>query len=328
MRKNSLKTICAHLPGRLRAPLERAAPFYESDAREIILRTARPLTVETADRRYYITESGVLTTKGETNGLLETSFADLLAVFKSICDYSIYARQNELNRGYITINDGVRVGVCGTAVTDRDGVIINIKDITTLSFRVACEIIGCADAVLRHTDPLGGILFCGPPCSGKTTIIRDIARVMSKRYKVSVIDERNEISATNGGKAGYDIGFSDVLVGMNKGVGVIHALRSLSPDILICDELGDRQDADMLRYALRCGAAFIATVHARELDDLLYREATAAILDTGAFRTIAVLSDRSDAGKLKAVYERRNGRYEAVVMHDDRRCVAGDRLVS
>ena len=247
-----------------------------------------------------------MTDRYSTNGLLTASHEDILMVFKCICDYSVYARQNELNSGYITIENGVRVGVCGTVV-ENDGQIINIKDLTTLSFRVSAEIIGCADGILERIDPLDGVLLCGPPCSGKTTLIRDMARRLSFRYKVSIIDERNEISATAGGVHSYDNGMSDVLVGMRKGGGVIHALRSLSPDIIVCDELGDQKDAEALFYALRCGAAIIATVHARSMDDLHSRPITSELLKSGAFRYVIVLSDRHNAGHVERIIDLRGG---------------------
>ena len=302
--KDSLNTIFTHLSGSLRAPLERAAPFYASEVQEIVLRAARPVVIECGGKRYYLTRGGALTAVYASRDLLCTSAAELSEILRSICEYSVYSRQVELNQGFVTVRNGVRVGICGTAV-ERDGAIVNIKELSTLSFRVACEHPGCADELLRLVDPLGGILLCGPPCSGKTTLIRDMARTLSQRFKVSVLDERGEISASLGGVSAYDVGLSDVFVGMKKGVGVMTALRSLSPDILICDELGERDDAEAIRYALRCGAAMIATVHAGGMDDLRSREMTASLLATGAFRYVVQLFDRRRAGRVRTIYELR-----------------------
>ena len=304
MKEKCLKTILSHLPGRLRAPLSRAVPFFESEAQEIIFRAGRPSVIECGATRYYLTENGVLTAFRQEQDLLITTISDIREILKSICEYSVYARQNELNSGFITIENGVRVGVCGTAVTGENG-IVNIKDITTLSFRVTAEYRGIAKPFLDLIDPLGGVLLCGPPCSGKTTMIRDMARLLSEKHKVSIIDERNEIAATVNGMHSFDIGLCDILVYMKKSDGVIHALRSLSPDIIVCDELGNAHDAELLLEAMRCGTAFIATVHAQSIDDLRCRRATAAILDSGAFRYVAILSDRSSAGRIETVYELR-----------------------
>ena len=280
--------------------MERALLFINDNAQEIILRADRPLVIECADARFYLTKNGVLTARYQTEDLLKSDLSDLLSVLKSVCAYSVYSHQNEMNRGYITIKNGVRIGVCGTAVENEKG-IVNIKDITTLSFRVASEIIGCCHGVLDKIDPLRGILIFGPPCSGKTTIIRDMARALSYSHKVSVIDGRNEISATFGGCCGFDVGMSDVLVGMNKGVGVIHALRSLSPDVIICDELGDKTDAELLCHTLRCGTAFIATIHAWDYDDLRSRRITSELLRTGAFRYAVCLDNRKHAGRIQEI---------------------------
>ena len=261
MKEKCLKTILSHLPGRLRAPLSRAVPFFESEAQEIIFRAGRPSVIECGATRYYLTENGVLIAFRQEQDLLITTISDIREIFKSICDYSVYARQNELNSGFMPILDLI--------------------------------------------DPLDGILLCGPPCSGKTTMIRDMARLLSGKHKVSIIDERNEIAATVNGMHSFDIGLCDILVYMKKSDGVIHALRSLSPDIIVCDELGNAHDAELLLEAMRCGTAFIATVHARSIDDLRCRRATAAILDSGAFSYVAILSDRSSAGRIETVYELR-----------------------
>lgn len=320
MRNDSLNTILSHLPGHIRAPLSRAAPSYVPTAQEIILRAERPLVIECTQSRCYLSENGTLTALYSEKGLLKATLSDIADVFRSICEYSVFARQRELNHGYITVKNGVRVGIGGTAVIN-DNDIVNIKDLTTLNFRIAGEVIGCADELLRRTDPLEGILICGTPCSGKTTVIRDMARILSLRHKLSIIDERNEISATFNGISGYDLGLSDVLVGMEKGGGVIHSLRSLSPDIIVCDEIGDSRDAQTLRHALRCGVSVIATVHAKDLQDVLNRPATADLLNTGAFRYIVQLGDRRHAGQIKSICERRFDKHEAAAVYDDRHSV-------
>lgn len=300
--KDNLRIIFRYLPGEIRAPLERAAPYYEKDVQEIILRAGRAVVIECGSMRYYLKRDGTVTTTLQAHDLTKSSISDILDTFKSICDFSVYARLRELVNGYITIRNGVRVGVSGTAVEGAHEN-LSLKDITTLSFRVPSEMIGCSGSILNKVDPLYGILLCGAPCSGKTTLIRDMARVLSERRKVSIIDERNEISATVDGVCGYDIGYSDVFVGMEKGVGIIRALRSLSPDIIVCDELGDREDVLALSDALRCGTAVIATAHARNLEDLRRRKLTADLLSTGAFRYAIFLSDRSYAGQVHQIYK-------------------------
>ena len=300
--KNTLDTIIRCMPERVRPALERSRSAYESEVREITLRAGRPLCVYLSGSHRYISCSGCVVERPDLPDILYITSADINDVFLRLCDYSAYSRQNECINGYLTADGGVRVGLCGSAVT-RAGEVINIRDITTLSFRVPREVTGCADEVLSLLDPLCGVLICGPPCSGKTTVIRDMARTLSYTYRVSVIDERGELSASRCGVPGCDLGLSDVYINMPKGEAVISSVRSMSPDIIICDELGDRGDADSLRYAMRCGVSFIATVHSSSLDDLRTRQITRRLLADGAFRYIVILDGRRRPGRVTRVYE-------------------------
>ena len=299
--KHIIDNLLSHLPIAIRSPLERARAVYEIEVTELTFRADRPVCIYTALKRYYITKNGALIDAAGGNDLLKTSRAELHEIFLSLCDYSVYAHQDELAKGYITLGCGARVGVCGTAVT-RGGEVVNIKFITTLSFRVPREDVGCSGELLRLIDPLRGALICGAPSSGKTTLIRDMARELSYRYRVSVIDERGELSAASAG-GGFDLGLSDISVNMPKGAAIINSLRSLAPDIIICDELGDERDVVSVGYALRCGAAFIATVHAASIDDLRTRAVTRELLTAGAFRYIVFLSGRREPGRVSRVYE-------------------------
>ena len=299
--KDAISYICTRLPDSIRAPIERACLSCDS-IDEITLRINRPVCVETTDGRLYVSRNGFLIDRTVDHELVTAEKKCIGETFLRLCDYSVYARQDELNQGFITIGNGIRVGICGTAVM-KDGEISHIKDISTLSFRIPREVIGCSDELLKLVHPMSGVLICGAPCSGKTTLIRDMARVLSQRYRVTLIDERGELSASRGGAAGYDIGFSDVYLNMPKGEGIIRAVRSLAPHLIVCDELGGEQELESIRYAIRCGAAFIATVHAADLDDLRARPAVRNLLNAGAFRYLVFLGDRRKPGHVARIYE-------------------------
>lgn len=302
---NAIDEILRKLPDEVSKPLERCRPLMADKAIEIVLRADRPLCIYAGKRYFFITKDGSLTDSSFAENLLHTSAKDIESTVLKLCDYSIYAYQNEINGGYITIGSGVRVGLCGHAVVSG-GEITNIRDISTLSFRIAREIRGCSKPLLQKLDPLHGLLLCGAPGSGKTTLVRDIARVLSYRCRVSVLDERGELSSYCRGKSGFDLGLSDIYCGYRKGDAALAAIRSMSPDIIICDEMGERSDADLLMYTMRCGVSFIATVHACSMDDLRSRKVTADMIDTGAFRYIAFLDDKDSAGKLSKIYEMRD----------------------
>lgn len=302
MEKKSMDCILERLPDRIRIPLERARSAFEDKVTEIVLRAESPVCIRERKRMFFLTDSGYLTDSACAENLLITSSKEMEQTVLRLCDYSIYAFQNEINSGFITIDGGVRVGLCGKAVIHH-GEIINVRDISSLSFRVARDISGCASSLIQKLDPLGGVLICGIPASGKTTLIRDAARQLSYRYRVSVLDERGELSACHRGKSGFSLGLCDVYNGYPKGIAANCAIRSMAPEIIICDEMGDQSDVDLLLYSMRCGVAFIATVHASSMQDLRRREITSKMINTGAFRYIVFLCADGNVGQIDKIYE-------------------------
>ncbi len=299
--KNAVDSILMKLPLRLREPLSGLKDALTQRATELVLRADRPVSVYCGRRGYFVTQSGALTDM-YSRSLLSAAANEIGSVMLRLCNDSLYAFQDEINSGFVTIDGGVRVGLCGRAVV-RNGVISNVRDITTLSFRIAREVNGCAEELLGLIKPRDGALICGVPGSGKTTVIRDTARLLSYRYRLSVLDERGELSAMSGADNGFDLGLSDVYCGYPKGAAAQAALRTMSPDIIVCDELGGREDVNILKEALRCGVSFIASAHASSIDDLRSRRITSSLLKTGAFRYIVFLSGKDEAGRIKRVYE-------------------------
>lgn len=306
MERKAIECILQKLPDRIAAALERCRSVFQDSVTELILRVDRPVCMQAGPRRWYVTKGGSLTDSPTAQDLLTADQKEMEATVLRLCDYSVYACQEQMNQGFITIDGGVRVGICGRAVV-KHGEITNIADISSLSFRVAREVKGCAMTLLGMIEPLDGVFVCGAPGSGKTTLIRDMARMLSYKYRVSLLDERGELSAFHRGSFSFDIGFSDVYYAYPKGAAAVAAIRSMAPEIIVCDELGDKKDARMLRYALRCGVSFIATAHASSMDELRTREMTAELLNTGAFRYVVFLGGRENTGRITRIYELRDG---------------------
>jgi len=243
------------------------------------------------------TDSPLCMTVTGQNRILKTIVGkhDLETVFSNICDNSVYAYQNQIKQGFITIQGGYRVGICGTAVYS-DGEINYIKDVSSLNFRIPHDIIGAADTVIPVTENnnnISGTLIISPPCGGKTTVLRDLVRQLSKRYRIAVIDERGEI--------GRDGIMCDVLNGYKKSEGMLQALRGLSPQAILCDEIGAADDVDAVISCMNAGVPIIATAHAGTVEELQKRPSIRAILESGAIENIILLYGSDRPGKIKNI---------------------------
>lgn len=205
------------------------------------------------------------------------SAAEIADCFAEICRYSVHSFQEEIAQGFVTLDGGHRVGICGTAVTNG-GKIEMFKDISGLNIRIAHEIKGCADEMYSRffSGGMRSVLIAGKPLCGKTTVLRDLARRLGERHRVTLIDSRNELSASFRGTPSLDIGLNtDALCGCSKTDGIMLALRTLSPEVIICDEIGNDESA--VEQALFCGVKIIASAHAASLDELYRRPQTRGI---------------------------------------------------
>lgn len=276
---------------------------FKAQVQEIHIRTQKPVSLYCGNITYYVTNENQIVSC-VTDNMLTASQIDINESFQNICSYSVYTRQSEIKNGYVTLRGGHRAGICGTAVYQGDS-IINIRDISSINLRVAKEVKGVAENILKHIKlEKGGVLICGVPSCGKTTVLRDIARVLSteSNMKVCVVDERGELGGTYSGIVQNDLGMSDVLDGYKKSDGILHAVRCMSPEVVVCDEIGTDSEAQSITECLNSGVCVIASVHCADVKELLNKPQTRKLLSTNAFEYIVFLSDRKNPSVMREIY--------------------------
>lgn len=219
---------------------------------------------------------------------------------------SIHSHKREMCQGYITIEGGSRVGFCGTAALNPENnfCIENIKDISSVNIRIAHEIKGCGAEIYDKyfSQKPVSMLIAGPPSCGKTTILRDLTRLAGNSRRVSLIDERCEIAAACKGFPQNDVGvMTDVFDGYGKYDGIMTAVKVMSPEVIVCDEIGADEDFNALVYALNSGVKIIATCHCENSDELIKKPVISKLIDYGAFDIALMLGDRQNLGQVTAV---------------------------
>lgn len=243
-----------------------------------------------------------------------TTALDIFKTIELISNFSLYAFENDLKNGYITIPGGHRVGICGTAVIE-DNRIKTIKNFSGVNFRLCKQVFGASDDIINYIINNFKVLhtmIIAPPSCGKTTIIRDVVKAISYGIEgklngttVGLVDERSEIAGTYQGIPQNDVGpRTDVLDSCPKAIGMIMLLRSMAPSVIVVDELGKKNDVEALQDIVNSGVKVICTVHGADIEEVKKRDNLNKVLQKKIFERYVILSNKKNLGHIKEIYDK------------------------
>lgn len=273
---------------------------------EIRLRAGRPLFLT------YDGGESFLKTRGQEPYLVTRE--DLKETLEYASGYSLYAFEDEIRQGYMSVQGGHRIGITGKVILDGDR-IRGMKYISCINLRLAHEIRGCADSVMpyiRKENHIAHTLIISPPRCGKTTLLRDMIRQLSsgsgrlKGVTVGVVDERSELAGCYQGIPQNDLGIrTDVLDGCPKAQGMQMLIRSMSPVVVAVDELGKEEDYKAVEAVVHSGCRLIATAHGESLKDILSTPFFSRLKEMKIFERYIVLGKEQRAGIVRNIFDER-----------------------
>jgi len=272
--KTSEDMALSYIPPALSESVRRTMALYKGKVSEIRMRTGAPVYI-TADNKNISCNIGA-------------TYSEIQWTVRSLCGNSMYSHSETIREGYICTEGGLRAGVCGRAVTERNN-ILSIADISSVCIRIPHRIKGAESNIIRLIlNDRSGMIFYSKPGVGKTTMLREISATLASppfNFRVAVVDTRFEICGALNGSFSIDI-----LGGYPRAKGIETALRTLSPEFIICDEIGNSDDAEAIVNAAGAGVPIIASAHAGSFEELIKKRHMKELIENNTFKWVVELS--------------------------------------
>ncbi|MCI8408120.1 MAG: stage III sporulation protein AA [Lachnospiraceae bacterium] len=272
---------------------------------EIRFRVGQPVLLQYKNQEFPLKE------KKEGKGISTYFFSkeEMKETMEYISNFSMYAFENEMRQGFLTIQGGHRIGIAGKVFVEQ-GRVKRITNIGMLNIRIAHEVIGCSKNIIEYLwekDNFCHTLIISPPGGGKTTLLRDIIREIAgdrSRLTVGVVDERSEIAASYMGIPQNQLGSRcDVMDGCPKAEGLLMLLRSMAPDVIALDEIGGEEDLAALQQGRNCGCKILATIHGNSLEEIKKKPQMREFMDNQGFERYVILGNRLQTGTIREILD-------------------------
>ena len=307
-----MKALLNVMPRHIKIGLEHLTEDRQKCLQEIRLRVAQPLILKINGQEYGLNEKGCCPL-GTGMTITKQELSDIL---HCMSDFSLYALEDELRQGFMTLEGGHRVGLVGKVVLENSR-IKTLRFISGMNIRIAHEVLGCSEKVMPYIvgrDKVYHTLIVSPPGCGKTTLLRDMIYQLSEGFKgygpytVGVVDERSEIAACYQGIPQNHLGKrTDVLDGCPKVEGMRMLLRAMAPQIIAVDEIGKGEDCEALHEMLSAGVTLMCTVHGKDEKECLRRPYLCELLEEGLFERVIILSHRQGPCTIEAILDGTRG---------------------
>lgn len=286
-----------YLPHKVVLSLDNLNDFDRRGLTEIRIRRNMPVAF-VIDGRVRFADENCQTVRVLPKNALCVSSSEFDEMFNRLCSYSVYSNMNNLKNGFVTLENGSRVGVCSSAVYEDES-LVSVKDVMSVNIRIPRQAVGCGVEVCDRlfSSGLCSAIVAGKPSGGKTTLLRDMAKSISdgqsgEYKKVVIIDERNELAGKVGNEFTLDVGVNtDVITGFSKAKAIEIAVRTLSPDVIVCDEISTPEELDGIKFGFSCGVNFLLSVHIGKKEDLFVKPIIKNLLSTSEFEKIVLLGN-------------------------------------